>query len=134
MSRPSIIEKLSSLSGTSKATTREEFLPALMLLGREDSPLGDVNNFETSLQIGLTAEEHAALCGLAASRRSTKELVKAYKLAQEEYQSLKSQEVKRKEVKVESELPAPVETHEEAINIPKSDEDDLPDPGQMKLF
>jgi replication factor C large subunit len=129
MSRPSIIEKWSLLSGTSKATTRDEFLPALMLLGREDSPLGDANDFQTSLRIGLTAEEHAALCGLAASRRSTKELVKTYKEAQEEYLAKKDE---KKLVK--NEVPIPVPNEKEPLKATKDDEEKSSDPNQMKLF
>ncbi len=129
MSRPSIIEKLSLLSGTSKATTRDEFLPALMLLGREDSPLGDANDFQTSLRIGLTAEEHAALCGLAASRRSTKELVKTYKEAQEEYLA----KIDEKNL-VKNEAPIPVPNEEEPLKATKDDEEKSSDPNQMKLF
>ena len=129
MSRPSIIEKLSSLSGTSKATTRDEFLPALMLLGREDSPLGDANDFQTSLRIGLTAEEHAALCGLAASRRSTKELVKTYREAEEEYLAKNDE---KKYVKIDPPSSPPRE--EEPVKLVEVEEKESPDPNQMKLF
>ena len=129
MSRPSIIEKLSLLSGTSKATTRDEFLPALMLLGREDSPLGDANDFQTSLRIGLTAEEHAALCGLAASRRSTKELVKTYKEAEEEYLAKMDENNL-----VKKEAPISVPNEEEPLRATKDDEEKSSDPNQMKLF
>ncbi|HJL98001.1 MAG TPA: AAA family ATPase [Candidatus Poseidoniaceae archaeon] len=128
--RPSIIEKLSSLSGTSKATTREEFLPALMLLGRDDSPIGDANNFDTSMLIGFTAEEHSSLCGLVPSRRSTKELVKAYKESREELLSQKGDNPVV-EQKVTDEIKKPQVTIQEP---PKDDDDNSPDPGQMKLF
>ena len=82
--RASIVEKLAELSGTNKVTTRAEFLLPLYALAQSDSPLGDPNDFEISLKLGLTPEEHASLTGLAASRRSTKELVKAYQQALEE--------------------------------------------------
>ncbi len=130
VNRPSIIEKLSSLSGTSKATTREEFLPALMLLGREDSPLGNPNDFDISFQIGLSAEEHTSLCGLAASRRSTKELVKTYKEASEEY-TAKIKEV-LPPIPLAQEPPLEQKT---TSPKPQKDDDDASDaPGQMKLF
>lgn len=130
VNRPSIIEKLSSLSGTSKATTREEFLPALMLLGREDSPLGNPNDFDISFQIGLSAEEHTSLCGLAASRRSTKELVKTYKEASEGYMAKIKEVIPPIPLAQESPL-------EQQMTSPKpqKDDDDASDvPGQMKLF
>ena len=134
LSRPAIIEKLSALSGTSKATSREEFLPALMLLGREDSPLGNPENFDTSLQIGFSPEEHAALCGLAASRRSTKELVKTYKESQENYMAKKAEELGSTQTPETITASAPIphqEHHQESTN---DEEDTSPAPGQMKLF
>ena len=134
LSRPAIIEKLSALSGTSKATTRDEFLPALMLLGREDSPLGEPENFDTSLNIGFSPEEHAALCGLAASRRSTKELVKTYKASQEAYQAQKAEELASKP-SPQPEAVLPSAPTQEAVQEPThDDEDNTPAPGQMKLF
>lgn len=130
VNRPSIIEKLSSLSGTSKATTREEFLPALMLLGREDSPLGNPNDFDISFQIGLSAEEHTSLCGLAASRRSTKELVKTYKEASEGYMAKIKEVIPPIPLAQESPL-----EHQMTSPKPQKDDDDASDvPGQMKLF
>ena len=134
LSRPAIIEKLSALSGTSKATTREEFLPALMLLGREDSPLGEPENFDTSLQIGFSPEEHAALCGLAASRRSTKELVKTYKESQESYEAQKAHETTSTPSPVIEEVPHQKSIQTLSQESPEDDDDHTPDPGQMKLF
>ncbi len=134
LSRPAIIEKLSALSGTSKATTRDEFLPALMLLGREDSPLGEPEKFDTSLKIGFSPEEHAALCGLTASRRSTKELVKTYKASQEAYQAQKAEELASKPSPQPEAVQSPAPTQEPFQEPTHDDEDNTPAPGQMKLF
>ena len=131
VARPSIVEKLATVTATSKSTAREEFLPALMLLSREESELGDPHNFGISLQLGLTAEEHAAMCGLALSRRSTKELVSAYKEAKEQYlENLHQEEVMSQHQKSE-----PVPILEDIRQTTDEDgEDDESTPGQMTLF
>lgn len=129
--RPSTVEKLAELSGTNKAVTREDFLLPLMLLSQEDSPLGDPTNFDLSISLGLSAEEHASLTGLPMSRRSTKDLIKAYN------ERLKVEEEKIAASKAS--IPAPstpsvkvaaVTTEEEK----QPDEDQGPGPGQATLF
>ena len=131
--RPSIVEKLAAFSGTNKAVTREDFLLPLMLLTQEDSTLGDPTNFDLSLMLGLTAEEHASLAGLAMSRRSTKDLIKAY-----------NDRVKEEEERVAFAIasqPIPAAPLTKIEEVPMQDEirthdeqDDGPAPGQATLF
>ena len=131
--RPSIVEKLAAFSGTNKAVTREDFLLPLMLLTQEDSTLGDPTNFDLSLMLGLTAEEHASLAGLAMSRRSTKDLIKAY-----------NDRVKEEEERVAFAIasqPIPATPLTKIEEVPMQDEirthdeqDDGPAPGQATLF
>ena len=129
--RASIVEKLAELSGTNKVTTRAEFLLPLYALAQSDSPLGDPNDFEISLKLGLTPEEHASLTGLAASRRSTKEMVKAYQQALEE----RATEHHEKEHALPSQEPPKVaEQPTETAQGSENNDDDGPAPGQMTLF
>ena len=72
---------------TSRSTVRREFLPLLSVLHQENPVFGDPNRFEISLALGLSAEEHAALCNLPLSRKSTKALIKEYEDAEEQWKS-----------------------------------------------
>ena len=131
--RPSIVEKLAALSGTNKAVTREDFLLPLMLLSQEDSVLGDPTNFDLSLMMGLTAEEHASLAGLAMSRRSTKDLIKVYneRIKEEEEKmalALAAKPVPSTRPKKVEDLPLPEDIKK------NEDQDEGPAPGQATLF
>ena len=135
LGRASILEKLSELSGTNKATTREEFLMPLFALLQDDSPLGDASLFDVSLDLGLSPEEHISLTGLAKSRRATKDLMKAYEAAyttrMEEVQRAREKDaVAQKEQTVQL-AAKPIEQGEPS---PEEDEDPSPSPGQMTLF
>ena len=81
--RPAIITHLSEISKTSKSTVRREFLPLLSALSREDSVIGDPNSFAISLSLGLSSQEHATLCNMPVSRKSTKAMMKAFDEAEE---------------------------------------------------
>ena len=59
----------------------------LELVHQENPVFGDPKRFEISLALGLSAEEHAALCNLPISRKSTKALIKAYEDAEEQWKS-----------------------------------------------
>ena len=83
--RPAIINHLAVLSKTSKSTVRREFMPLLSALHQENPVFGDPNRFEVSLALGLSADEHAALCNLPVSRKSTKALIQAYEQAEEKW-------------------------------------------------
>ncbi|MED5496252.1 MAG: hypothetical protein VX872_01690, partial [Candidatus Thermoplasmatota archaeon] len=83
--RPAIINHLADLSKTSKSTVRREFMPLLSALHQENPVFGDPNRFEVSLALGLSADEHVALCNLPVSRKSTKALIQAYELAEEQW-------------------------------------------------
>ena len=50
----------------------------------ETSEVGNSDDFTISIDLGLTGDEHAALCGLPKSRKSTKELVARYNLIESE--------------------------------------------------
>ena len=71
--RQSIIERLAKTCGCSKKAVREELLPSLISI--QDSN-GD--DFSISISLGLSPEEHAAICGLKVSHRSVKELMERY--------------------------------------------------------
>ena len=83
--RPAIISHLSDMSKTSKSTVRREFLPLLSALSREDSVIGDPNNFAISLSLGLSSQEHATLCNMPVSRKSTKAMMKAFDEAEQKW-------------------------------------------------
>lgn len=83
--RPAIINHLADVSKTSRSTVRREFMPLLSLLHQENPVFGDPNRFEISLALGLTADEHVALCNLPVSRKSTKAIVQAYEQAEEKW-------------------------------------------------
>ena len=82
--RNSIINRLTEITGASKSSVREELLPLLISLHSETSEVGNVDDFAISIDLGLTGDEHAALCGLPKSRKSTKELVARYNLIETE--------------------------------------------------
>lgn len=83
--RPAIISHLSDMSKTSKSTVRREFLPLLSALSREDSVIGDPNEFAISLSLGLSSQEHATLCSMPVSRKSTKAMMKAFDEAEQKW-------------------------------------------------
>jgi len=82
--RNSIINRLTEITGASKSSVREELLPLLISLHSETSEVGNVDDFAISIDLGLTGDEHAALCGLPKTRKSTKELVARYNLIETE--------------------------------------------------
>ena len=141
--RTSIIDKLAELNSTSKASTREDFLQALLTLTQPESPLGDPEAFETSIALGLTADEHLSLAGMAKTRRSSKELMAAYDAA------VLAQE-KENEKKDTQQAPTPPLTNErgnqptpnlvereapdETEHENGTEDDEGPSPGQMTLF
>ncbi len=83
--RPAIITHLANVSKTSQSTVRREFMPLLSALHQENPVFGDPNRFEISLALGLSADEHVALCNLPVSRKSTKALIQAYEQAEEKW-------------------------------------------------
>ena len=82
--RTTVVNRLAEISGASKSTVRDELLPILSTLHSETSSLGNIEDFSISMSLGLTGDEHAALCGLTKSRKSTKELVARYNLIESE--------------------------------------------------
>jgi len=119
--KSSIIERLQETCGASSQSIKEEFIPVLTAVMSKSSPIGNSENFELSFQLGLTADEHANLCGLTMSHRSTKDLMKRYELEFQEYLS---------SVKIP-------ELNEETIpddSLVEQEEKPKPDKGQMKLF
>ena len=131
--RASIVSKLAELSGTSKATTREEFLLPLFALTQDSTPLGEPSFFDISLKLNLTPEEHASLTGLASTRRSFKDLVKAYERASEAHQASSVEVVEA--TNMPSHPPTSTDVEPPAAEDKEQDEgDDTPPPGQMTLF
>lgn len=115
--RTTIINRLTEITGASKSSVREELLPLLISLHSEVSEVGNVDDFTISIDLGLTGDEHAALCGLPKTRKSTKELIARYNLI----------EAKRKH---SMEFPAPKEILDSEI-----DQDEIkPSKGQKTLF
>ena len=113
-----MINRLAEISGSSKSTVRDELLPIISTLHSETSSLGSIDDFSISMSLGLTGDEHAALCGLIKSRKSTKELVARYNL-------IESQQVITSPIIVEAEEP-------ENEIIEKVEE--KPNKGQRTLF
>ena len=83
--RPAIINHLANVSRTSQSTVRREFMPLLSALHQENPVFGDPNRFEISLALGLSADEHVALCNLPVSRKSTKAIIQAYEQAEQQW-------------------------------------------------
>ena len=82
--RSTIINRLTEITGASKSSVREELLPLLISLHSETSEVGNIDDFGISIDLGLTGDEHAALCGLPKTRKSTKELISRYNLIEAE--------------------------------------------------
>ena len=99
-------------------------MPLLSALHQENPVFGDPNRFEVSLALGLSADEHVALCNLPASRKSTKTLIQAYEQAEEKW----------KDPVIESVLE---ELHDEELNpepVVESDPEVKRDSAQRTLF
>ena len=136
--RGSIVEKLAEICGTNQSTTREEFLQPLFALAQDEHPLGDASNFDISIALGLSGEEHLSLAGLAKTRRSSKALIKAYE-EEEERQRQTLQDVPERTTAVApTQAPSTVESNapmSQAETEPSTDDEDQgPAPGQMTLF
>ena len=117
------MDRLTQFSGSSKAAVRDELMPLLSAMVKDAPQIGDSNEFGLSIRLGFSGEEHASMAGLPPSRRSTKDLIKAYNIELETF--LSEQEQVAFEV-----IEEPVEAEGTA---PDKDKDDAP-PGQMKLF
>jgi replication factor C large subunit len=79
--RSSIVERLAETCGASETSVREELWPALRAISSE-SLGGDSNDFDISLSLGLSAEDHLALHGLRANLKTSKALALQYEEAQ----------------------------------------------------
>ena len=97
-----------------KKAVREELLPSLVAVQSENS-----EDFSISLALGLSPEEHAAICGLSMSHRTTKELLERY--AKELEKATQHPEVTVSESIVK----------EEEVD---DEEETKPDSGQTTLF
>ena len=109
----SVVERLSETCGCSKKAVREELLPSLVAVQAENS-----DDFSISIALGLSPEEHVAICGLATSHRSTKELMERYA------KELEKSGLENLSPVVEENPDAQTENEEESPS----------DSGQMKLF
>ena len=108
----SVVDRLSETCGCSKKAVREELLPSLVAIQSENS-----EDFTISISLGLSPEEHAAICGLSLSHRSTKELLDRYA------KELESSNANSSELMVTQDT-----NEEQSVDEPKDDS------GQMKLF
>ena len=112
--KKSVVDRLSETCGCSKKAVREELLPSLVAVQSEKP-----DDFSISISLGLSPEEHAAICGLALSHRSTKELLEQYAIDLDSHNSKLENTLKIESV---------VETAEE------NSEEEKEDSGQMTLF
>jgi replication factor C large subunit len=96
----SVIENLSKQLDTSKASVREELWPNLLAIHDQDIG-GDPMDVSLSIKLGLTAEEHLSLYGIAKSKPMGIKILKAFnELNEEEYEIITEiQEVKQEEKK-----------------------------------
>tara|TARA_B100000886_G_scaffold71822_1_gene45909 strand:- start:4190 stop:5707 length:1518 start_codon:yes stop_codon:yes gene_type:complete len=115
--RTTIINRLSEITGASKSSVREELLPLLIALHSETSEVGRIDDFTISIDLGLTGNEHAALCGLPKTRKSTKELISRFNLVE-------SETIKPSEIQIEEDS----SINSVSVEEPKSNN------GQRTLF
>ena len=108
----SVVDRLSETCGCSKKAVREELLPSLVAIQSENS-----EDFSVSISLGLSPEEHAAICGLSMSHRSTKDLLERYAKELESSTVSTVEVIEKQDVK-----------EEQNTDEPKDDT------GQMKLF
>ena len=71
--RKSIITRLAKTCGCSQKVAREELLPSLVAVSTENE-----DDFSLSIALGLSPEEHVAICGLKSNYSTTKELMEKY--------------------------------------------------------
>lgn len=71
--KASIVNRLAETCGCSIKAVREELLPSIVAIHAEDS-----SDFSVSMALGLSPEEHAAICGLKLSNRATQKLMEKY--------------------------------------------------------
>ena len=108
----SVVDRLSETCGCSKKAVREELLPSLVAIQSENS-----EDFTISISLGLSPEEHAAICGLSLSHRSTKELLDRY-----------AKELESSNANISDLIMTQDTNEEQSVDEPKDDS------GQMKLF
>ena len=113
--RNSILKKISETSDTSMNSVQRELMPILSAMYADGKSSIGVEDFTISMALDLTGEEHALLCGLPASRNSTKKLVSRY------------------ESQLEERKGSPVFI-EEVLPEQDKGEDKNPDPAQTTLF
>ena len=98
----SVVTRLAETCGCSNKAVREELLPSLVAVQSENS-----EDFSISLALGLSPEEHAAICGLTLSHRSTKKLMEQYskelEIINHPKEEIQIQEIKQPEEIVEEE-------------------------------
>ena len=111
--KKSVVDRLSETCGCSKKAVREELLPSLVAIQSENP-----EDFTISFSLDLSPEEHAAICGLSLTHRSTKELLEKYA---NEFENQKSNVT-------ENTIIEPY--HNEDNDLEESEEES----GQMKLF
>ena len=114
--KKSVVERLAVTCGCSRKAVREELLPALIAVQSRNS-----SDFTISLSLGLTPEEHAAICGLKKSYSTTKKLMEEYSRHQADFL------VENADLESKPEEDLPLEESSE-------DDEEKSDSGQMTLF
>ncbi len=114
--RQGILKKLAETSDASKHAVQRELMPILSAIHAYDHPDNDANNFTISLSLGLSGDEHAMLCGLPASRTSTKDLIKRYN------------------AQIQERVTNPILTEELPMEEEVVEEKEVKDPAQRTLF
>jgi len=110
----SVVERLAETCGCSKKAVREELLPSIVAVQSEDS-----EDFSISIALGLSPEEHAAICGLTSSHRSTKLLLERYAI---ELEKSKSNALVSTNLDLQEQV------------VVSDDDEENSDSGQMRLF
>ena len=103
--KSSIVNRLAETCGCSIKAVREELLPSIVAIHAEGA-----DDFSVSIALGLSPEEHAAICGLKVSNRSTKVLMEKYAKEFEKtlapvHQEITTTVVPEVEEKIVSEIP-----------------------------
>jgi hypothetical protein len=100
----SVIDNLSKQLDTSKASVREELWPNLLAVHDPDIG-GDPMDLSLSIKLGLTAEDHLALYGIAKSKPMGVKILKAFNELnnEEEYDPIPVHEEIKKEKDTEKE-------------------------------
>lgn len=118
--RASIVDRLAETCGASRDAVREELWPSLRAMA-SDALGGDAEDFEISLALGLSGQDHLTLHGLRSNLKTSQALVERY----EEAAAIAASASLSRDLR---QVAASVEAAEEV-----EEEDPGPDPSQSTL-